>query len=120
MKHLKLFEKLYEKESKRYHTFAVFEEDNSTLPDFYMFDNDEDAFNFLANRVYKIYKENELDLNDLNDCKDATDLIEMYEGQVDEGSISYHLIYYSSISISHSIKLDNWIELERAAKKYNL
>ena len=119
MKHLKLFEKLYEKESKRYHTFAVFEEDNSTLPDFYMFDNDEDAFNFLANRVYKIYKENELDLNDLNDCKDATDLIEKYEEEVRESDLD-HLIYYSPISISHTMKLDNWIELERAAKKYNL
>ena len=114
MKHLRLFEN----ESKRYHTFTIFDEDDRSLPEFYIFEDDKDAFNFLANKVYEIFEEYDLDLTELNECERAVDLIEKYEDRVSD--FDKQLIYYSYITPSYNIQLDNWIELEKASKKYNL
>ena len=107
-------------ETKSYHFFAVFYED-AQIPDFYIFEDDNDAFNFLANYIYKIYNENELDISILDECADAVELIEQYEEDVHENhNIDKQVIFYTTTSLSSNIELDDWIKLKRLAKKYNV
>jgi len=117
---------------KKFHVFAEYDNDEygswknepeikGSLPDFYLFEKEEDAFNYLANKLYKIYVENNLDLEILDECEDVVELVEQYEAEIYEsGTIDYQLIFYTLTKVSNNIALNDWIKTRRDAKKYNL
>ena len=107
-------------EPKRCHVFTDYSSEDAEQPDFYIFENEEAAFNYLANRLYPIYQDYDLDLNILDECEDAVELIEQYEEDINDRTIDKQLIFYTPTSLSDYIKLQDWIKLRRDAKKYNL
>jgi len=110
-------------EAKRFHVFAIYNEDNpiekGDQTDFELFDDEKDAFNFLSNKLYKIYKDYELDLKKLDKINDSVDLIEEYENEFNSRALEQK-IFYTTISIQHNVKLDDWILRRRIIKNFNL
>ena len=84
-------------EAKRFHVFAIYNEDNpiekGDQTDFELFDDEKDAFNFLSNKLYKIYKDYELDLKKLDKINDSVDLIEEYENEFNSRALEQKIFY---------------------------
>ena len=122
------FNKINEAKYQTYHIFAHFVNGiyKGTQPDFYLFKNKNNAFIFLANVVYDIYKNYEIDLDELNECTDVVELIELYEEQINNGTIENQIIFYTPSPVftptksQPGAKLDDWIQIERDTEKYNL
>lgn len=114
------FNKINEQaDPKKYWIFVVPSEiiDNDyEMEESYIFDNDEDAFNFLANRIYE--KTNNFDTIIESD-KDITWLYEQYKDDMnDENGLDNLLCNH--ISITQNIKLDSELEFKINKKKFNV
>lgn len=94
----------------------------------YLLDNEESAFNLIANKVYSIFKnECEKEVLDenllvLDECSDIDALIEHLNDSINEGILGDYEsnLYYDRHIIENFVKLKPEISLRRAAKKYNL
>ena len=124
MKHLKLFEN----QIKRY--WIINDPGDSLYDDVtYLFDNEKDLLNFTLNRVYNIIKDNYVGDNDieelfsnLDNCNDAETLLEVVSDAVSEDLLGdfNRVPRFEATSLDENIKIQEWIELRRSAKKYNL
>jgi hypothetical protein len=118
MKIIKFNENL---ESEKPHVFS-FERIGDGYSNYrWLFDNYTDAFNFIANKVYFACKKEGYDsiLEQLDEINDIDSMVEFYDEIVDEHD-TYDRISYIHMEFNESVKLYEWIELRRNAKKYNL
>jgi len=88
-------------------------------PEFHIYDTEEQAFNFLLNKIYYFYYEHEFDLSKLDKCEDPVELIEEYENKTFKHQMAQE-IFYTIIHSEELVELDNWVAIRRDAKKYNL
>ena len=130
MKHIKLFES----KSKTYWMIKDPGEEGYYDDVTYLFDNEKDLFNFTTNKVYGIIKlhfnedeDNERKspdeiFSELDNCTNAEDMLEVLNEAIDNDLLGDYNTKFSleATSLDENIHLDNWIELRRAAKKYNV
>jgi hypothetical protein len=103
----------------------------------YVFDNENDAFNFMANKIYNIFqtefedsktsdKENQDKLDEalliLDECDNLDSMIEFLNDCIDDEYFEEYdeKLYIDKTTLDKNIQLDDWIELRRSAKKYNV
>jgi hypothetical protein len=117
------FNKINEQlETTKYWVFVEPADDDYEM-ECYIFDNNQDSFNFLVNRIYRKYKYNNLNLDDLDilvsECEnDVTCLYETYQDILEKYRIDNLLLTYEKVK--HSIEIEDWIQLRFNAKNYNL
>lgn len=130
MKHIKLFEN----NIKRY--WILNDPGESMYDDVtYLFGNEKDLSNFTANRVYNTIKEHyneehssdddksmEEVFSELDKCTNAEDMLEVLYDAIDNGMMGEYdrRPRLEATSLDENVKLEDWIELRRTAKKYNL
>ena len=103
--------------------YWVFVEPANDDYEMYIFDNNQDSFNFLVNRIYRKYKYNNLNLDNLDilvsECEnDVTCLYETYQDILEKYRIDNLLLTYEKVK--HDIKIEDWIQARFDAKNYNL
>jgi hypothetical protein len=127
MKHLKLFE-------NQTKTYWIIKDPGTNYYDdvTYLFDNEKDLLNFTLNEVYNtIRKEFDKDndeetleklYSELDDCDNAESVLEILNDAIDNELLGDHdtKLTIETTSLDENIHLENWIELRRNAKKYNL
>lgn len=127
MKHLKLFE-------NKTKTYWIIKDPGTNYYDdvTYLFDNKKDLLNFTLNEVYNtIRKEFDKDndeetleklYSELDDCDNAESVLEILNDAIDNELLGDHdtKLTIETTSLDENIHLENWIELRRNAKKYNL
>jgi len=127
MKHIKLFE-------SRAKVYWMIKDPGEGYYDdtTYLFDNEKDLLNFTANKVYTAIKEyfNEdeeertLDetLSELDKCTNAEDMLEILNDAIDNELLGEYNTKFSleTTTLDENIHLNDWIELRRTAKKYNV
>jgi len=132
MKHIKLFES----KSKTYWMIKDPGEEGYYDDATYLFDNEKDLFNFTANKVYNIimkhFNEDEEDeeerkspeeiLSELDKCTNAENMLEVLSDAIDNDLLGDYNTKFNleATSLDENIHIENWIELRRTAKKYNV
>ena len=94
----------------------------------YLFDNEKDLFNYVTNYIYdkvencyKSDKEIEEYLTNLDEIDDYYALKEYYDDLMDFDVIDRdYRFYIDSSTLEKNVELEDWIELRRKAKKYNI
>ena len=119
--------KLNEKVEEKYYIFTELLEDDFSsklYPASKLYDNKADAVNFLLNKLYNTFRDNNFSLDVLDDnvedCGGNIDeLLELYENTLITDLDKPSNISYRMIALNEP-KLDDWILLRKDIKKFNI
>lgn len=87
-----------------------------------LYDNEEDALNFLIKRLYTEYKEKDLNLEDLDNCDTVDELMAEYNEMLSNQDMKSENGFYCDQVWLNSFdnEVDDWIKVRRNSKKYNV
>jgi len=115
---------------QHYYAFVVNEDISMKdfTSDIFLFENKEAAFNFLVDRMYNKFQEQDLELDELDDMivENYNDIDNLYGSYLDvlQTHDYFDNLTLDAIPISNKWPLESWIEkrlkLKIDTKKYNL
>jgi hypothetical protein len=118
--------KLNEKVEEKYYIFTELIDDDFSsklYPVSKLYDNKPDAVNFLLNKLYNTYRDNDFDLDDLeanfNENCNIDDLLSIYEQIIIQELDKPMNLSYRMVALNEP-KLDEWIAMRRNLKKFNI